>query len=407
MKKLLVLSPYSYPNAMVASHRYEQIGKYLESYGYKMEIISISVETNDGHRLFFMNYFNKNKISNIKKTWVKNRYPKISNLKFINKYREFLYFIFYGKYPRKVFNAIYKATLNSIKMEKPEIILATAPDGIPLAVAKKINKEYHLPVLVDFRDTLDEISVNKLYKKFLNTIAIYRENKNLNFVEGFLTVSEKLKERIMKRINREGIVLMNGFDPQSFKGMSYRSNKKLKLIYAGNFYIKDGRNPFMLFDALDIFLNKNPFAKIQVEFYGGTKLKKYYEGRLCEKVITEYDRIDHDLMLRKEVESDILLFFTNPLWKGILTGKLPEYLGTGRKILAIPGDYDIARKSILDTNTGDVVYDAEEGAKVIERYYKEWENYGIIKNNVNTKEIIKFSRVHQAKILSEFLNKII
>ena len=113
--------------------------------------------------------------------------------------------------------------------------------------------------------------------------------------------------------------------------------------------------------------------------------------------------IPHEKVIIEQSASQVLLLFVNnsPNAKGILTGKIFEYMASGRPILAIgPKDGDTA--IILDeTKSGTIVdFEDKEGIKetILDLFNKYKENQLITKENESVK---KYSRRALAK---EYVN---
>ena len=115
--------------------------------------------------------------------------------------------------------------------------------------------------------------------------------------------------------------------------------------------------------------------------------------------------IPHEKVIIEQSSSQVLLLFVNnsPNAKGILTGKIFEYMASGRPILAIgPKDGDTA--IILDeTKSGTIVdFEDKDGMKeiILDLFNKYKENQLITKENESVK---KYSRRALAK---EYVNLI-
>ena len=115
--------------------------------------------------------------------------------------------------------------------------------------------------------------------------------------------------------------------------------------------------------------------------------------------------IPHEKVIIEQSSSQVLLLFVNnsPNAKGILTGKIFEYMASGRPILAIgPKDGDTA--IILDeTKSGSIIdFEDKDGMKatILDLFNKYKENQLITKENESVK---KYSRRALAK---EYVNLI-
>lgn len=128
--------------------------------------------------------------------------------------------------------------------------------------------------------------------------------------------------------------------------------EKFTISYFGN--ITSERNPEITLKAL----NQLPIMtkKCSLEFWGNVS-KNVVDGlrKLDEyHVINFHPYISHEEVLRKMISSDLLLLIINnvPDNKGILTGKIYEYVGSGVPILGIGPVDGEAAEILIETESG-------------------------------------------------------
>ena len=122
--------------------------------------------------------------------------------------------------------------------------------------------------------------------------------------------------------------------------------------------------------------------------------------------ITPY--VPHDQVLQTEQSSQILLLLVNntPNAKGILTGKLFEYIATGRPILCIgPEDGDAARV-INEANAGTTIgFDDKDKMKdALKSLYQKYLNHDL-PNSPNA-DIDRYSRRSLAREYAKIINSL-
>jgi hypothetical protein len=133
-----------------------------------------------------------------------------------------------------------------------------------------------------------------------------------------------------------------------------RSSKKelsevIRFVYTGAVY-SGKRDPSPLFEALE--QNEDIRKSIHVDFYGNDLgyidfLVKKYNLFDCVHINGSVSR---EAALKYQQEASVLLLLTwdNPKEKGVLTGKLFEYIGSSKPILLIGALKDEASKLITD-----------------------------------------------------------
>jgi glycosyltransferase involved in cell wall biosynthesis len=168
------------------------------------------------------------------------------------------------------------------------------------------------------------------------------------------------------------------------------------------------RNPKILWEVLSELIDENN------EFAGDLEIKLI--GKVAEEVkqnilacqlegMTRYiDYIPHDDVMKYQRLTQLLLLAVNnvPSSKGIVTGKIFEYLQANRPVLAIsPIDGDLA-EIIKKTNSGEVVgFDDKDKLKeVIEDYYK---SYKKEKLQIDSENIEQYHRKNLTKELADVI----
>jgi len=118
--------------------------------------------------------------------------------------------------------------------------------------------------------------------------------------------------------------------------------------------------------------------------------------------------VPHDEVQKLQQTSQVLLLLVNntPNAKGILTGKLYEYMASGRPILCIGPEVSDMANLLKETHTGQIVdFDNKEKLKqAIEELYNKYLVQGLAFNE--NKLIKNYSRKALAREYSTLLEKI-
>ena len=130
--------------------------------------------------------------------------------------------------------------------------------------------------------------------------------------------------------------------------------------------------------------------------YVVTNISEKYE---LENNVEIIPYIPHDKIFAEQVSSQVLLLLINnsPSVKGLMTGKIFEYMASGRPTFAIgPVDGDIARV-LNETNLGVIVdFEDKEGMKkVIIDMFNKYKNNQLVTNK--NENIEKYSRRYLSK----------
>lgn len=295
------------------------------------------------------------------------------------------------------------------------IVSTSPPQSVQLA-ARKIAQKYRLPWVADFRDPWTESifyqDLNRL--KLMEKLDISFEKKVLQSVDTALTVSASIARRFREKT--PGLrceVIPNGFDKTDFALNSPpEPASKFYLSFVGN--LKLNQNPPGLWQAIrDLLARDEHFAQnFQLRFTG--KIDPEIEKSLGEFDLTAHTLIEnyvpHDLAVRRMSESAALLYIIPeaPDNKGVLTGKLFEYLASGRPFLSIgPPDGDAA--AILQETAAGPMFAPRDVAGISERLaelYRHWQQNDLDRLSPDPSKVEKYERKNQAQKLAEILDNL-
>lgn len=231
-----------------------------------------------------------------------------------------------------------------------------------------------------------------------------------------VTVTKNWANDFTKIIERNVIVVENGFETDLYNiiGLELQNlNEKFIISHTGT--LPYSRNPESLWIALRKLIDNNPF-----DFKNNIKI--LLPGIVDDKIIETIKKykldhfteipgcISHNKAIEIQCLSSILILPINLVgnFKGILTGKIYEYIASRKPILAI-GPIDGEVSLILkETKSGQLFdYNDVEGIyNFILDKYKKFISKNILINDNNT-NINKYSRKHMAykysKIIESYL----
>ena len=299
-----------------------------------------------------------------------------------------------------------------LKEHPVDAIISTGPPHSMHLIALKLKKQFDVPWIADFRDPWTEIDFyDELHlTRWADRKQHKLERQVLTQADEVVTVSWNWAKGLERLGNRDVQVIQNGYDwvfnPTEEKPTL---SEAFTLTHLG--VIGPARNAPTLWQAL---------RELKEEIEGfGKSLKSRLVGQVDQSVVQNLDtcgltentelitHVPHDEVKRIQDTTQILLLLVNnaPNAKGILTGKLYEYLASGRPILAIgPEDGDAARL-LKETQAGFIVdfEDKDKMKKVIRALYQKYLEGGLPPNE--TKEIERYSRKALAGEYAALLNK--
>lgn len=235
----------------------------------------------------------------------------------------------------------------------------------------------NIPWVADMRDLWaedDSTERTLLQRSFDDKL----ERLTLSHAAVLTASSSRSAKRFARRFpGIECVPISTGFDADEWSDVTFGAEGPCTLLYAGNLY-NGKRDPTVLFSALRSVFRENLVQRsdLRVDFYTA-------ESAWLLKMIHEYDLdgivrlrgvVDRRSILTAERRADrlIVLCWDGPTAEGIVPGKLFEYLGARRPILAIGGTETSNVRDILDeTGAGVRCLSSEDVRREILRAVRE------------------------------------
>lgn len=283
-----------------------------------------------------------------------------------------------------------------------DLIISTGPPHSMHMIALGLKKKFDIPWIADFRDPWTDIDF--YHKLKLTRWADKRHHKMehevLTKANHVVTVSPGCAADLEKLVDRKITVINNGYDPLDYNFEKPSLDKDFSITHFGAF--NADRNPAVLWRALgEISASDADFQKLLcIRLIGQTDesvINDIKKNNLGENLVLT-DHLPHKEGLIELSESQLLLLPLNdaPNVKGILPGKMYEYLALHRPILAIgPTDADYA-KIIKETGSGIPVdfNDFQGIKKTVEDYFEQFKKGNL---TIQSNSFEKYSRKNLAK----------
>jgi len=305
-----------------------------------------------------------------------------------------------------------KYLVKYLKENHVDVIVSTGPPHSTHLIGLGLKKKLGIKWIADFRDPWTNIDFYKELKlsKRADNKHHQLEQEVLDNADGIVTIGKGVVKNLLKIPEETPITLIpNGFDEDDFNRKESSKKEGFTIAHFGS--INKTRNPEGLWKALVKLKKINPdlVANIKVRLFG--KVDYYIFENIKKLGINEHvERIDylpHDQMIQELVDTDLLLLMINRVENAdrITTGKIFEYIGSGRPIIGLgPVDGD-ASEILKKANAGTMLdWDDVDG---IERLIKShYENQKTIELHSLSQKRLKYSRKELTGDLAGFLNSI-
>jgi len=299
---------------------------------------------------------------------------------------------------------------NYLKNNNIDLIITTGPPHSIHLIGLGLQKKNSIKWIADFRDPWTDIDYFHQLPLTKNSLEKHEllERKVLKNADSVLVVGKTMKENF-KKFNKKIHVLTNGFD-SNLINENFELDKKFTFTHIG--LMNADRNPIVLWKVLAKMAIKNiEFASdLQVKLIGKsaleihTSIKEYG----LENIVQFIGYLPHQKVIDHQRSSQVLLLVANnvPSAKGIITGKVFEYLQAKRPILAFaPEDGDLA-EIIENTNSG-IVIDFNDEEKLKKVMVDLYEKFKQDKLTVNSKSIDQYHRKNLTGKLAKIIKGII
>lgn len=290
-----------------------------------------------------------------------------------------------------------------------DVIITTGPPHSLHLIGLQLQQKLDVKWIADFRDPWTDIDY--FHQLPLTTKAIKKhhqlEKEVISSADCVLVVGKTMKENYLK-FNNNIEIITNGFDDNEVVN-DIELDSKFSFVHIG--MMNADRNPKILWKVLSEIIKQNDaFANnFQLKLIGkcaNEVLKSIKNNGLISNV-EMIDYLSHNKVIAFQKSAQVLLLAVNdvPSAKGIITGKIFEYLQAKRPILAIaPTEGDLA-EIINMTNSGKVIdFNDEKTLKnTILELYKDYKNVNL---EVDSKNIEQYHRKNLTKQLAEIIGKI-
>ncbi len=298
-----------------------------------------------------------------------------------------------------------------LKENKIDVVVTSGPPHSLHLIGLNLKKQLpDLKWIADFRDPWTEISYYKHLKLTGRSDKKHRKLESEVFKNADITLATSYTDAENFRKNgANAVCITNGFDETDARAKSSDTSateEKFTLSYIG--VLEQLRNPENLWQALNDLVETNPeFAtNFMLKFAGriDDKILHALENSALKSHISNLGYLSHDKAVEEMEKSSLLIItnFPNDTSKGIIPGKIFEYLATGKQIISFgPREADVS--TILnETKAGKhfSYHDAETVKTFILEEFQLWKNGDHIKNS---QDIAQFSRRNLTKQLAAVL----
>lgn len=401
-KRIILLSTFFPPERHIATSRIEAYAKYLSIFhevivitlGEKDSVVEYRFDNNTTCKVYYIQnggLFTSLLFYSRKESWITHKLKTVLRTIY-NKFGISYYSNWAIKAKKILSNILYE---NNIDI----LISSCAPDDT-LEISYQVlyeQKNQSVKWILDMRDEYSEEVGLSIWvkKKRVNRELKYSQRANL-VIAASKPALDMYEEKIPNVDNY--LEIRNGFDHDFLFQDGIKSNF-LKIGYFGSFY--GDIKPDSFFDAI---LQLNIAEKFKI--YIATKNLNFSIPDVLKDNVVLLPYMSYKESISKMSSMDVNLLILPKNRKGLFSGKVFDYLSSGRPIFAIVNPYDVAADLICENNAGYIAdFGNLENIKfMISKLYNDWNNETLIKPNML--EIAKQHRKYQVQKLNRWITKL-
>jgi glycosyltransferase involved in cell wall biosynthesis len=303
------------------------------------------------------------------------------------------------------------AAIRIAKREGIDVVVTTSPPSSVHLVGAAVKRATGIPWVADLRDSLvahphrhaermlvrakeqGEHAVAKLVARNANAIVCVSE-----------AIADELRER--KPVG-EVAMISNGSDFDDFVGLERQPSDRFRITHAGSFFGKRDPRPFLT------ALKQSGLDDVVVRFLGdfrSTDREWAEEQQLGDRLeLIPYAPRRRSLELQRDSEALLLLIpDAGGRGKGVLSGKVFEYLAAERPILAVVPPDGAAAELIRSANAGVVVGtdDVDGMATALRDLHAQWKAGGLQSAPLTQEWRDRVSRRARVEELAQLLERL-
>ena len=287
-----------------------------------------------------------------------------------------------------------------------DTIITTGPPHSMHLIGLQLKQQLNIRWIADFRDPWTQIGYHKKLKLLSSARKKHErlEREVLQKADLLITTSFTTKAEFSGKTGTPIKVITNGYDYEKVEKKPL--DKKFSISHIGS--LLSGRNPENLWKALQelVLENENFAADLELKLVGAVGEPVLESIKKCnlEQYLTVQGYVSHSeaLQLQRSAQLLLLVEIDSEETRGIIPGKLFEYMMSQRPILAVGPEKADIEKLITQTNTGRYFLYAQKGE--IKQYLLQ--RYSDFKNGALTTAPIGLQQ-YSRKVLTGELAKLI
>ncbi len=296
-----------------------------------------------------------------------------------------------------------------LKNDDYHAIITTGPPHSLHLIGLKLKKDLDLKWIADFRDPWTQIGYHEKLKLTETARKKHEslESEVLNTADHIITTSFTTRDEFTSKTQKPISVITNGYDIDVNEKPINSSG--FKIAHVGS--LLSGRNPIVLWKVIAELVTEDEEFKNHFSLILAGKISEEVEESIIEYGLQSFLKkegyVNHSQAVQIQRDSSLLLLIEidSEETRGIIPGKLFEYLSSRKPILAIGPEKWDAERIIKETNSGEVFkyQDQDQIKSFIKKEFSRYKNGSELNSAGN---ISKYHRKSLTRHLAEVINNI-
>lgn len=274
---------------------------------------------------------------------------------------------------------------NHVDLSQFDAVYTTSGPHTAHFVGFYLQKKYNLPWIADYRDQWtgnpfvhwDHRSDSYKVYHTLEQMLLQHADLNITVMDSLITEYREDFQLPAHKIT----AITNGYDEEDFQTLEFSQTKtpRFTITYSGLLY-SDGRSISPILEVLSELLELKKIDRQMISFLVVGSIDQdvstlAQQHNLCGVVRTT-GYVSHHDALQYNLESNLLLLLVGdkPEYKNVYTGKIFDYLRSGKPILAIAPSPSVVEETLQEVGHGYVVQSSEKERikEIILQEYNAW-----------------------------------
>ncbi len=300
------------------------------------------------------------------------------------------------------------AAIRIVRRERIDVVVTTSPPSSVHFVGAAVARATGIPWVADLRDSIVAHPHRHAERRAVQ-IKERAEHGVAQLVarraDAIVAVSEAIATEMRERSPRGPVVtIANGSDFDDFADLPYHRGDRFRITHTGSFFGKRDPRPFLSALAAGDF--DDVTARFVGDFRSADREWAEQQGLGDRLELIPYAPRRRSLELQRDSEALLLLIpDAGGRGRGVLSGKVFEYLAAERPILAVVPPDGAAAELLRETGAGTVVApdDTEGMARELARMRESWRAGSLESTVLTPEDRTRLSRQERVRELADLL----